>query len=371
MSSGIMCLIQNKQILAICALYICYMCLIPFLNYVPYTIDNKLCGRPHGNGLPKAKARKEGIMRKEELLTMTPEERQQIIERAINARHVRNTTPEQIKVATRAAEKIAAGFRVSVEEFEALTGVMFSHHMTGKMLNILSLSTNCFCNPCCIARMLAGIGICAECFAAGVEAQYSGTFENTAYNSMILSASVLPLEVLPIIDADELRIESFGDTANWKQAANYMNLARVNPLLPVTAWTKNPGHYAEAIRRGYTKPHNFTLIFSSIELNNPADIKPEFESIIDKRFTVYTLDWLDNNGLDHRFINCGGRSCKNCQRCYKNAASTGFDVRELLKKDADKARKTRGGNWETWEDETASPEVKPEGVRRILAMFGK
>ena len=311
-------------------------------------------------------------MKKEEILAMTDEQREEIINRAIEARKARNSRPEEIRKATRAAEKVAAGERISVEEFEALTGVMFSRKMTEKMLNILALSTNCFCNPVCIARMRAGVGICAECFAATTEARYSGTFENTAYNSKILSNMVLPLEVIPAIDADELRIESFGDTANWIQAANYFNIARQNPLLPVTAWTKNPGHYKEAIRRGYSKPDNFTLIYSSLELNTPEDVKPEFENIIDKRFTVYTLEYLDNNSLDHRFINCGGRSCKSCQRCYRNAKVTAFDVRELLKKDADKARKMRGWTESTWESETeAIPEAAPEAVRSILAMFGK
>lgn len=118
-------------------------------------------------------AGKREAMKKEELLSITDEQREQIISRAIEARHVRNTTPEQIRIATRAAENVAAGQRITVEEFEALTGVMFSHNMTGKMLDILSLSTNCFSNPCCIARMKAGIGICAECFSAGIETQYS------------------------------------------------------------------------------------------------------------------------------------------------------------------------------------------------------
>lgn len=312
-------------------------------------------------------------MRKEELLTMTDEQRNEIISRAIDARKARNSRPEEIRIANRAAEKVAAGERITVTEFEALTGIMFSHNMTGKMENILSLSTNCFCNPVCIARMKAGIGICAECFAAWIETQYSGVFENTALNAEVLTSMVLPLAVIPVIDADELRIESFGDTANWKQAANYLNMARQNPLVPVTAWTKNPNHYTEAIKRGYSKPENFTLIYSSPELNTPADIKPGFESIIDKRFTVYTLDWLDKNGLDASFINCGGRSCKACQRCYNNARRTGFDVRELLKKDADKARKTRGGEWETWTAETL--ESMPENVKQaaldILALFGK
>lgn len=313
-------------------------------------------------------------MKLNEFLALTDDERQNIINNAINARKVRNTRPEEIRTATRAAEKIAAGMRINVEEFEALTGVMFSHHMTGKMLNILSLSTNCLCNPVCLARIRAGVGICAECFAASVESQYSGVFENTAYNASILANMIIPVNMLPEINADELRIESFGDTANWKQAANYLNMARVNPLVKVTAWTKNPNHYYEAIKRGYSKPENFTLIISSLELNKPCDIKEEYAPIIDKRFTVYTLDWMDNNGIGAGFINCGGRSCKNCQRCYNNASVTGFDVRELLKNDAKKAA-ARGGQWSAWDDGPAIDELPANetksAVADILAMFGK
>lgn len=313
-------------------------------------------------------------MKLNDFLALNDDERQAVIERAIDARRVINHRPEELKTAERAAEKIAAGFRINVAEFEALTGIKFSHCMTGKMDGILSLSTNCLCNPVCLARIRAGIGICAECFAASLETQYKqenkvGVFENTAYNAQMLSGMIIPVNMLPEISAEELRIESFGDTANWIQAANYLNIARVNPLVTVTAWTKNPNHYLEAIKRGYSKPENFTLIFSSLELNNPADIKPEWENIIDKRFTVYTLEWLDKNGIGAHFINCGGRSCKNCQRCYKNAKRTGFDVRELLKKDAQKAAR-RGGEWVTWDN--SEPEtIETANIKDILAMFGK
>lgn len=308
-------------------------------------------------------------MNKNDFLALTPDERDAYIAKRVEVRQERINRPENKRKAARAAEMIAAGQRISVDLFEALTGIMFSHSMTGKMLNILSLSTNCLMNPVCMARIEAGIGICAECFAASLNANYDGTFENTAYNTKVLSSMIIPLEILPVIDADELRIESLGDTQNWKQAANYMNFARVNPLVSVTAWTKNPGHYLEAIRRGYSKPENFTLIFSSIDLNTPAEIPEKFTGIIDKRFTVYTLEWLDENGIGPAFINCGGRSCKDCERCYKNAEKTGFDVRELLKKDAKKAAK-RGGGWSEWTDnEEATEAAAPEKVENILKMF--
>ena len=289
--------------------------------------------------------------KKDMILNMTPEERAGIAKKAIAARVEIMNRPENVKIAKRAAAKIAHGQRITVEEFECLTGVMFSHKLSDKMKDILAISTNCLLNDRCIKRILSGKGICSKCFAANLSVCYESAFNNTAYNASILYNQVLPLEHLPIIDADELRIEWGGDTGSWMAAANYMNLARVNPLVSVTAWTKNPDHYLEAIRRGYTKPDNFTLILSSFELNEPQTVGTKYAPIIDKRFTVYTLEWLDNMNLDGSYINCGARSCKNCQRCYKNANKTGFDVRELLKKDAKKAEK-RGGSWDKYAEES-------------------
>ena len=278
-------------------------------------------------------------VKQEEFLAMSKEERAAYIARVIDIRRDRINRASNQKAAARALEKVNRKQNLTVSEFEALTGCMFSHNMTGKMLNILSLSSNVFMNERCISRLLSGKGICAECFAATLQMQYDDTFINTAYNSLYLSSKIIPLELIPVIDADELRIESFGDVRNWIQAANYFQFAYKNENIPVTAWTKNPDFYDEAVKHGFNKPKNFTLILSSFNLNERVEIPEKYRYIIDKTFTVYTLDWLLDNGLDYRFINCGARSCKHCQKCYGRAYCSGDDIRELLKADASKAAK--------------------------------
>lgn len=313
-------------------------------------------------------------MKKTDFLKMSDTERTEFLEKAYQARKDRNMRPDELEVARVAAEKIAAGNRITVSEFECLTGIKFSHNMTGKMAGILSLSTNCLANPICLARLKSGVGICAECFAAAIQLQYDGVLENTTFNYKALNESILPLEVLPIIDAPEVRFESFGDVGSVNHAANYLNMARVNPLVAFTLWTKNPEFIHKAIQAGYSKPSNMTIILSSPLLNERVAIPERYAYFIDKTFTVYTLAWLDDHGHGTEFINCGGRSCKHCQRCYLGACASGSDIRELLKKDADKAAKQRGGNWKAWNDTEAAnipAPAKSDRAADIMRLFGK
>lgn len=254
------------------------------------------------------------------------------------ARFERTWTAEKIDALNK---KVAAGERLTVEEFEVYTGVKFSHDMGGKMDGILSLSTCCLLNPLCRERLEKKIGVCAECFAEALMLAKEGVTENTCYNYTVLSTVEIPVELIPYIGRPELRLESFGDVGTVTHAVNYINFAVYNPDCAVTVWTKNPWLYAAAFERlGIsTCPDNLTIIRSSQYLNIEADIPAKYAWFIRKTFTVYTAEYLIENNLPANFINCGGRSCKHCQRCYLAAHKSETHIREILKKDTRKAEK--------------------------------
>ena len=145
-------------------------------------------------------------------------------------------------------------------------------------------------------------------------------------NLAILSASVLPLSVLPLIPVKYFRFEAFGDLASVNQVINYFNIAKKNPETLCALWTKNPQFIAKAIKMGYDKPNNLQIVLSSPELNKPIN-KTRF-AFVDKIFTVY-----DKKHAGDVVINCGSRSCLACGRCYRpNPVGVGLQyVNELLK----------------------------------------
>lgn len=275
-------------------------------------------------------------------MLLSEKARKELFGNAINERKTRLEKPENVKLANAALQALQNKKRLNVFQFEGLTGIMFSHNMSDKLAGILALSTNCLLNARCLERMKKGDSICAKCYAANIQLMRAGVLQNTSYNTIALNEKVLPIEIIPdLSEYAELRIEVLGDTGSWIAAANYMDIARENPTVAVTAWTKNPDHYAKAIENGYSKPENFTLILSSPIINKPAAVKEYFyPGLVDHVFTVYTWDYIISNGLDESFINCGGRSCKTCQLCYKyGKASKKYFINELLKSDVKKAEK--------------------------------
>lgn len=277
---------------------------------------------------------------------MTLEEKIAYLEECAETRKQRFLRDRSADAVNMIEVKISAGERLTIDDFETYTGVKFSHTMTGKMEEILSISTCCLLNPLCVERIQKKIGICAECFANALMLAKQGLCENTCYNYKVLSTIEIPDALIPYIDRDELRIESFGDVGTVTQAVNYVKFAVFNPHCNVTAWTKNPWLYDAAFKHlGITeKVKNFTLILSSQFINKESVIPAKYAWFIDKTFTVYTLEYLKENKLSSCFINCGGRKCKDCQRCYKNANVSEKHIRELLKKDTSKAEKA-GFTW--------------------------
>lgn len=259
-----------------------------------------------------------------------------------------------------AEDKLRKGRRLNVVEFEALTGVMFSHMMDGKMKNVLALSTNCMGNPRCIGNRMNDESVCVKCFAWNNESFKATLRENTSYNLQYLSKHLIPKEMIPIITDPLLRTEAFGDSSCVMQSVNYLNIGKVNEDTTLDAiWTKSPDFYYRAVyEKGAVKGSNTQLIYSSPNLNHEVTKFKKgigYGKVIDKVFTVYTLKWLDEHHIDpHKFINCGARSCYTCRRCYQSAEENlatkentividGIEyVRELEKGDAQKLRRRKG-----------------------------
>lgn len=196
------------------------------------------------------------------------------------------------------------------------SAIIVSDNMTGKMYDFPSISTNCLCNPFCLARIekASPDSICSHCFAEATVNHYSDLNDNCKRNFDILTTEIIPLELLPRFypDVRQCRIESFGDVYNVTQAINYINIAIVNPGVNVTAWTKNPYVWKKAFEKA-GKPANFTFILSSQFLNKTAEPSPAIKKWIDIIFTVYSPDYIGANKIN---INCGARSCRTCKECY-------------------------------------------------------
>lgn len=242
--------------------------------------------------------------------------------------HARDKQMAKTKLYVKAKAKVKAfnegmpANRLSIEEFEAYTGIMFSHNMSGKMLGVLAISTNCKANPYCKARLANCESICASCFAQKTEKHYYELYANTALNAEILSTEVIPWELIPEINTDMVRIEAFGDLINPTQAENYLRIIIKNPDVRFGWCTKNPNFIHVALRDYHDGevPKNVQIVLSSLHLNEEAKINPKFKYFISKVFTVYTPCYFNDMNIDmESFINCGARSCKQCQRCYHKA----------------------------------------------------
>ena len=215
--------------------------------------------------------------------------------------------------------------------------VIVSDYMSGKMEGMPAISTSCLCNPRCLKRLEEGVGICKACFAADGLAYKKGLRENCVQNYMVLNSGVLPVDELPIFKSDvkHVRFEAFGDVGSVTQCLNYINICNANPHVTFAMWTKNPDYWHEAIE-DIGKPDNLICILSSQNLNEEISIGKYYW--LDHTFTVYELEYLNNNNINHNdFINCGGRKCKTCLRCY-DINNNDFSVKELLKADQKKIK---------------------------------
>lgn len=217
--------------------------------------------------------------------------------------------------------------------------------MTGKMENMQSLSTSIIGgyskkysveveeNKNCTHRINCTELVCSKCYANAMRKRYTTLSQKLIDNTALLTLEVLPLEVLPYINSSLFRFESFADLRTWQQVANYFNICNKNKETHFALWTKNPWIIAEAIEKGYTKPENIRIVYSSCQLNRCEDNIFNLYPFIDTVFTVYTAEYATEHDVK---INCGDKKCIECRACY---TSDKRFVNEMLKQEMSKYKK--------------------------------
>lgn len=204
-----------------------------------------------------------------------------------------------------------------------ISGLHFTTKHNGKMAGMVSLSTSVTTNERCAKNAQIKGSICEKCFAAKQMRVFTSMEKPMIENQRILTSSILEFEKLPYINNIYFRFEAFGDLNNEIQVINYFNICKKNPGVKFALWTKNPDYIQKAIDMGHDKPENLNIILSSLFINKER--KNPF-SFVDKVFTVYDSQYIEENGVN---INCGARNCFSCGLCYnKNDVSI---INEKLK----------------------------------------
>lgn len=214
---------------------------------------------------------------------------------------------------------------MTIKEFENKYGVKFTLKHTGKMQDMISLSTSVSCNENCKRNAKIENSICSHCYASRMMKRYKTLENKLAKNTGVLTSAVIPVNEMPKLNVSVFRFESFGDLNNETQVINYFNLCKANQETTFALWTKSPWIINKAIESGNEKPNNLVIIVSSLFINKTAKVKYSF---IDKVFTVYDKETA--SGKDSSFINCGARNCNECRRCYRKTDSIEY-INELLK----------------------------------------
>lgn len=219
------------------------------------------------------------------------------------------------------------------KEVKSLYGLHICMNHGGKMENIHSLSTNSMLNSFCIAHAKLADCVCSHCYAVSLIKSRPSMFIPLTINQLLLSNFVLPVGILPVINNELFRFESFGDLGSKTQVINYFNLAGKpeNQSVKFALWTKNPLIIREAMQAGYEKPETLQIVFSGFRLNVHIDIESikKVFPFVDRVFIVWETN--ENNPR----INCGKRDCFKCRACYgKDGNKTINEALKMVKREA-------------------------------------
>jgi hypothetical protein len=203
--------------------------------------------------------------------------------------------------------------------------IRLSRDFSGKMLKMWAFSTVSLVNPFCLARMKDPNLVCYNCY---VEASLhlEGAL-NYVQNFFFLTISGLPEILLPELNPavvamhKYIRLESFGDIANYAQMSNYNRIASINAPagFNFTIWSKNVAIVARVFdAEGKAVNLKFQHSMSRVNMMDSNYLK--YKKYVDGWFLV-----VDNDADRKRFLGrhhahtckCCQESCYSiCQRCY-------------------------------------------------------
>ena len=174
--------------------------------------------------------------------------------------------------------------------------------MTGKLAGIFAVNTNTMTNTFC-TKMAATAAVCSVCYS---RAMLQGSRKNCTpafeRNSALLSAALIPMERLPVINANIFRFHGHGELINSNHLENFYRIAERNPATTFSLWTKR----RDLVRTGRTAPVNFILIYSNPSLSKLMHkVPPRFHKV----FNNVKVDYAGS-------ANCTGQKCLDCRICY-------------------------------------------------------
>ena len=259
-------------------------------------------------------------------------------EEYIENRMENNTYLSKKAIVMAMLEKKERGEEITIVDQMMLVRCIQVSQLTGKLDGFYAISTSVMMNEICQERAKLEGCICKECYAAACLNRFSNLcmaleINHIILNNFLISAEAWATLMIPSTNG-KARIEAHGDTASSACAINYIRIIKTHSFLEFGVWTKNLNHYRVAFNKE-GKPANCRFIYSSMEINVPAEVPADMIEYVDHVFTVYTKEYA----IEHHIrINCGqydenldliDQKCRTCMRCY--TAATEFYINELLK----------------------------------------
>ena len=177
---------------------------------------------------------------------VNPEQKKPIFETEINLDYTKGKYSFFCKTTTIVILSVISVFSlvsVKIKDFKTLVSSLWIvNHLKNKLEGISSISSSVKDNDFCRNRRKNEKCICSHCYSENQLSYQTGLKEHNTINGIILRNILIPEKAFKILSLKilfpYLRIESFGDVANFTQACNYLRIITAFPRKKCTIFSK-------------------------------------------------------------------------------------------------------------------------------------